>query len=213
MATRGRSAGRSRDWLGAVGFIAPVLVLPLQDRLPAWAFMWVLAVAIFAACKWLTWWNATKHAPLRRSISYLLLWPGMNANEFLDSRVPVKRPLPGAWLNAVARTAIGAVLVWLLARRAPNALAAGWIGMFGLITFLHFGTFCLLALAWQSVGVNAGSIMREPSHARSLGEFWGRPLECRFPSLGKAVDLPSFCASFWSRRCDHGRLPDIGSPA
>lgn len=170
--SRGALGEQSRDWLAGVGFIAPVLVLPLQDKLPAWAFMWVLALAIFAACKWVTWWEAAKRGASLRSISYLLLWPGMNASEFLDANARVKRPPLKEWLNAAARTAFGAVLIWLLARHASNPLAAGWIGMFGLITFLHFGAFRFLSLAWQSAGVDARPIMREPARATSLGEFW-----------------------------------------
>lgn len=183
--TRGCTGEPSRDWFGVVGFVVPLLVLPLQDRLPAWAFMWLLAFAIYGACKWLTWWEARQRAPLRCSLSYLLLWPGMNANEFLNASTRIERPPLGAWLDAAARTAFGAVLIWFVARRASNSLAAGWIGMFGLITFLHFGAFRLLALAWQAIGVNAGPIMREPARATSLGEFWGVRWNAAFRILAK----------------------------
>lgn len=185
IATRRPVAGRWRRWLGAVGFVVPVLVLPLQERLPAWAFMWLLAIAIFMACKWLTWWEAGKRASQIRSIQYLLLWPGMNADEFLAADARVERPTLGVWLNAAARTAFGAVLVWVLARRVSNPVTSGWIGMFGLITFLHFGTFRLLALVWQSVGINAGQIMREPARATSLGEFWGARWNVAFQVLAR----------------------------
>jgi len=179
------TVNQSHHWLGAVGFLAPVLVLPLQDQLPAWAFMWLLSVAIFGACKWLTWWESPNRPASRRSIPYLLLWPGMNADEFMDVSARVKRPPLKAWLTAVARTALGAVLIWLLARHAPNPLAAGWIGMFGLITFLHFGTFRLVALAWQSVGVDAQPIMREPARATSLAEFWSVRWNVAFHALAR----------------------------
>jgi hypothetical protein len=181
----GSTGDQSRRWIGAAGFIAPVLVLPLQDYLPAWAFMWLLAFAIFGACKWLSWWESTNRPALRRSIPYLLLWPGMSADEFLDFRARVERPSLDAWLTALARTAFGAVLLWFVARHASNPMAAGWIGMFGLITFLHFGTFRLLALAWQSAGVDARPIMRDPARATSLAEFWSTRWNVAFNALAR----------------------------
>jgi len=64
----------------------PLLVLPLcaaatRILVPAWAFMWTLAFAIYAGCKWLTWWRVrgrASHAAWR-SAAYLLAWPGMDA--------------------------------------------------------------------------------------------------------------------------------------
>jgi len=64
-----------------------------------------------------------------------------------------------------------------------NALAQGWVGMIGLIFFLHFGSFHLLALFWQQLGVNAKPIMAAPSRSRSLGEFWGRRWNLGFRQL------------------------------
>lgn len=45
--------------------------------------------------------------------------------------------------------------------------------MTGVIFILHFGTFDLLALAWQSLGVTATPLMNSPTASKSLGEFWG----------------------------------------
>jgi alginate O-acetyltransferase complex protein AlgI len=185
METHGVEGKQSRQWLGAAAFLVPMLVLPLQDQLPAWAFMWLLSFTIFGACKWLTWWEATKRVSSHRSIPYLLLWPGMNADEFLDSNARVERPHLDDWLKGIARTAFGAALLWLVARHAPGPLTAGWIGMFGLITFLHFGTFLLLALAWQSVGVNARPLMQDPARATSLTEFWSTRWNVAFNVLAK----------------------------
>lgn len=50
MSTRTMKAARSSPVWGAAGFLAAVLLLPVQDRFPIWAFMWALAFAIFAAC-------------------------------------------------------------------------------------------------------------------------------------------------------------------
>lgn len=55
--------------------------------------------------------------------------------------------------------------------------------MLGLILLLHFGTFDLLALLWQSAGVNAEPIMRSPLSSTSLGELWGRRWNIGFREL------------------------------
>jgi D-alanyl-lipoteichoic acid acyltransferase DltB (MBOAT superfamily) len=52
-----------------------------------------------------------------------------------------------------------------------------------LLLFLHFGTFQLFALIWQSAGVNAKPIMRAPLASMSLGEFWGRRWNTGFREL------------------------------
>jgi alginate O-acetyltransferase complex protein AlgI len=45
--------------------------------------------------------------------------------------------------------------------------------MWGLILLLHFGSFEVVALFWQRLGVNATPIMSSPLRSTSLGEFWG----------------------------------------
>jgi hypothetical protein len=137
--------------------------------------MWTLAVAIFLGCKWLTWWETAislVHVPRARSLAYLFLWPGMDPRPFLDPRRPALSPHGSDWLFAMAKTGLGAALLWGLARRLSVPLAAGWAGMFGLIFLLHFGSFDLLALAWRTAGVPVERIMRMPAAAQSLGEFW-----------------------------------------
>ena len=46
--------------------------------------------------------------------------------------------------------------------------------MLGLILLLHFGTFQIVALLWQGLGVKAEPIMSAPLRSASLGEFWGK---------------------------------------
>jgi D-alanyl-lipoteichoic acid acyltransferase DltB (MBOAT superfamily) len=80
----------------------------------------------------------------------------------------------GQWLFAISKVLAGAALVWFAALGAFDAapLVTGWIGMLGIILFLHFGVFELLALAWQTLGINAKPVMRSPLFAASLAEFW-----------------------------------------
>ena len=150
--------------------------------LPRWALMWLMAGAIFAACKALTWWPLRRRATAARSAGYLLLWPGMDARTFLD---PARKPAPlrgREWLFAAAKTLFGvALLIGAAAATAP--LLRGWIGLVGLIFVLHFGTFHLVSLLWRRAGVQADPIMRAPILARSLGDFWGHRWNLGFHNL------------------------------
>lgn len=151
--------------------------MPDAKVLPAWAFMWSLAAAIFFACKWITWSQAAAplaRVPIARSAAYLFLWPGMDAGAFLLARSPSRVPAAREWLFAAAKALMGAALLWGAARCVPSGrpLLRGWTGMLGLIFLLHFGAFHLAALAWRAAGIPAEPIMRMPIAARSLGEFW-----------------------------------------
>lgn len=149
--------------------------------------MWLLAVAIFAGLKWLTWWQARKqviHARWR-SIAYLLVWPGMDANSFLDGDKCPHRPSARVWFWAIFETALGAICLWIVARLVPHndGLLRGWVGMLGLILLLHFGSFQLLAFFWQRAGVAATPIMAAPLRSHSLSEFWGKRWNLGFRQL------------------------------
>jgi alginate O-acetyltransferase complex protein AlgI len=126
----------------------------------------------------------TPHAGWR-SAAYLLAWPGMDAKSFLDSKVSVARPSLSAWLKAIFTTALGVFLFSSGARILPatQPLLQGFLGMLGVALMLHFGSFRLLALFWQSQGVNAVPIMHVPLFARSLREFWGRRWNVGFRDL------------------------------
>ena len=217
----------------------PAAVLLLRAVVPAWAFMWLLALAIFFACKWLTWRRACRrgsHPPITRSLAYLLAWPGMDARAFLEApnlkhQAPEKSQTPnpesrsvnglsvavespfasqrstlrslrrlgawnleflwslefGVWSFAAAKTLAGAALILVAARRAFNLppLLTGWLGMIGVVLFLHFGSFHLLALAWQRAGVNAQPVMRSPFLATSLAEFWSARWNTAFHVLAQ----------------------------
>jgi alginate O-acetyltransferase complex protein AlgI len=52
-----------------------------------------------------------------------------------------------------------------------------------LILLLHFGSFHLIALFWQTFGINAQPIMSKPLLSKSLGEFWGKRWNLGFRQL------------------------------
>jgi membrane bound O-acyltransferase family protein len=149
--------------------------------------MWILSFAIYFSLKWLTWWRARSRIahPSWRSAAYLLAWPGMDADAFLDAKERVAPPVPSAWLAPTFETILGATLLWVVARSTPQGqpLLRGWVGMVGLILLLHFGTFHLVALVWQSAGVEAEPIMSAPLRSTSLGEFWGKRWNLGFRQL------------------------------
>jgi hypothetical protein len=182
----------TRAWAGRVLAVGlPLIVSGCRDWMRPWVFMWCLSFAIFAGLKWLTWWNArtrVRHARWR-SAAYLLAWPGMDAETFLRESAPPEAQSPREWLWAALKTAIGAALIWLVARAVPAhlPLARGWIGMLGLIFLLHFGSFHLVALFWQRLGVNARPIMLAPIRSTSLAEFWGKRWNLGFRQLSHAL--------------------------
>jgi len=179
---------RGCSWIGWV----PISVLPLtavacRNLLPAWVFMWILSFAIYLSLKWLTWWRArTRSAHSAwRSAAYLLAWPGMDAEAFLDASQRVPPPEPTTWLWAMFEMILGVILLWVVPRSVPQGqpLLRGWAAMLGLILLLHFGTFQIAALLWQSIAVNAKAIMSAPLRSTSLGEFWGKRWNLGFRQL------------------------------
>jgi hypothetical protein len=173
-------------------FALPAATIALRNRLPAWQFMWALSLAIFAGLKWMTWWRAIPcivHTSARslsgRSLAYLFAWPGMDAQTFLSSHRLAVRPPFREWFWAAFKTALGVFLFWALAHQIPAEypLLRGWIGLFGLIFLLHFGSFHLIALFWQAMGVGAEPIMSKPILAKSLSEFWGKRWNLGFRQL------------------------------
>jgi alginate O-acetyltransferase complex protein AlgI len=179
---------RGSLWIGWLPIsVLPGMAVACRGLLPPWAFMWVLSFAIYLSLKWLTWWRArtrTAHSAWR-SAAYLLAWPGMDAEAFLDASQRAPLPAPQGWLWAVFETILGAILLWIVARSLPQGkpLIRGWLGMFGLVLMLHFGTFQIISLLWQSIGVNARPIMSAPLRSTSLGEFWGKGWNLGFRQL------------------------------
>jgi hypothetical protein len=179
---------RGSSWNGWLPIsVLPLMAVACRNLLPPWVFMWILSFTIFISLKWLTWWRARSRSAhsAGRSAAYLLGWPGMDAEAFLYTTQRVPPPAPPTWLWATSETILGATLLWVVARSVPpgEPLLRGWVGMLGLILLLHFGTFKIIALLWQSVGVNAKAIMSAPLRSTSLGEFWGKRWNLGFRQL------------------------------
>ncbi len=174
-ASLGRGVLSAVSWSPLVFLVA--IAAALGRILQPWVFMWLICIAIFAGLKWVTWWKTRARVPHAgwRSVAYLVAWPGMDAEGFLDGRRAGPAPGWRAWLAALLKTATGVALIGLVARRVPSSweLLQGWVGMVGLVLVLHFGVFELVALSWQSVGIEVVPIMDHPLRSTSLGEFWG----------------------------------------
>lgn len=164
--------------------LLPLLPLPLLHHIPPWAFMWLLAFALFLGFKWLTYAtsNATS-APLPTQLLYLGAWPGLAPDEFSRPLPHARRPVGTDWVPPTRLLLIGLALVTLIAPRISHPLARGWAGMIGMILVLHFGSFHLLALAYRTLGFDARPIMLQPLRADSLADFWGRRWNTAFAAL------------------------------
>lgn len=144
-----------------------------------WQLMWLMAFAIYALLKGLTY---IGHPPasLGRRLAYLFFWPGMDARAFLASS--------STYINyrefdfAGFKTMMGAMLL-IIAPSIQPPLLAGWLGMIGLIFTLHFGLFHMLSLFWRSYGMHAEPIMQFPILSTSLSDFWGKRWNLAFRDL------------------------------
>ena len=176
----------STKWLPLIALPSAVLVVGIEW--PAWALMWALAFALYAGFKWLSLADFVGRQPIPswpRLLSYLTLWPGMDADAFFDFQAEVHRPTGGLWLFAIAKISLGFVI--LLGATpiafAMHPLAGGWTAMIGIAFILHFGVIHLLALVWRCAGVNVTPIMRAPILADSVSDFWSRRWNLAFRDL------------------------------
>jgi predicted DCC family thiol-disulfide oxidoreductase YuxK len=200
-----RKSLRWFDWLPLIAL--PAVVAALQERMAAWLSMWAIAGAIFIGCKWLTWRRAMiagSGAGVGRSWAYFFAWPGMGAAEFLaekDSDIK-HSPSRARWFFATAKVICGGVIIWLAAHGAfgTKPLLTGWLGMLGIILFLHFGLFDLLALFWEKLGIKASPVMRHPLAATSLAEFWSTRWNTAFNALAHELAFRPLARKFGVRR-------------
>jgi hypothetical protein len=148
--------------------------------------MWLLAVAIFFGCKFLTWAAAdSSRSTWRRQLAYLLGWPGMNADAFLDSGRRPEPPAVREWFRGVANMLFGALVFWNAQHWMPSSslILLGWAGMVGAVLTLHFGSFQLISCGWRHIGIDARPPMNHPIQSTSVSEFWGRRWNTAFRDL------------------------------
>jgi hypothetical protein len=150
--------------------------------------MWLLAFAIYFACKLLTWSTAAKAGvPAWRQWAYLLAWPGMDARRFFDAdaRDRLSRPPIYEWFAAIFKLILGAIIFWGAQYVLPTGwpIVLGWAGMVGIAMVLHFGLFHLLSCFWRGLGVDARPLMNQPLHSTSVAEFWGSRWNMAFRDL------------------------------
>jgi alginate O-acetyltransferase complex protein AlgI len=174
-------------WLALI--LLPLPALVAKPFLPAWGFMWLMAVAIFFGCKWLTLGIASRRStrvcPFR-AMAYFFAWPGMDATRFLSPNLAALVPRSAMLKTislAVARVLLGTFLLFAIARRTTDPILSGWIGMVGMILILHFGLFAVVSAAWRALRVDAAPIMDAPLRSTSVAEFWGRRWNGAFNDL------------------------------
>lgn len=174
-----------------VGWV-PIVALPAlawfaaPTDLPRWARMWLIAFAMYAGLKWLSWWDARAvRAPVWKHVAYLFTWPGMDARTFLKSSMRCISPTPREWLSAAIKLGCGITLIWSVAPRVgqDNDWLFGWGAMVGLILTLHSGLFHLMSCAWRALGVDARPLMNSPLLATGVSDFWGQRWNIAFRDL------------------------------
>ena len=157
--------------------------------IPAWVYMWLVALGLYAATKWVliaqSWFSLKSNR--RRLIFYVLFWPGMDAHAFCEP-ARVRAPSIHEWLFAAGKTLLGGLLLWLGVPfvRQSHPLVRGWLGMLSIVLMLHFGVFDLISLFWRSRGVDAKPLMRSPLTATSLSRFWALRWNTGFSDLVRA---------------------------
>jgi hypothetical protein len=172
--------------------IAPACVLVFGHDWPDWQRMVGVALAVFFAAKWLSFadflWRVYElkgHSPNpSRVAGYFLFWPGMEPRSFFATATNIVRPRVREWLVAGGTSLAGLGLIAGAARYEGAApFLAGWVGIAGFLLALHFGSFQVMSLVWQTAGVNAAPIMNAPYAATSLADFWGRRWNLAFRDL------------------------------
>ncbi|HZZ72508.1 MAG TPA: membrane bound O-acyl transferase family-domain-containing protein [Pirellulales bacterium] len=173
--------------LAAGGLLLLPASLVFLGELPAWKQMWLVAFTMYACLKGLTWAACplARSVSVRRSLAYLLLWPGMNARAFLNPDLRPARPAAVEWLLGTLHLAIGALVLAAILPRvsAEWILLRGWLGVAGLLLIAHFGLFRLLSVFWRSRGISAEPLMHAPWRSCSLSDFWGRRWNSAFRDL------------------------------
>lgn len=157
----------------------------VANNLPPWMVMWLWAGGLFFSGKIAM---LILHHPriqtLRwRLLAFIILWPGMDLKPWLAKPAEQPEAPPTPMAAALMKLLLGALLLWGVAPHIAMPLAHGWAGMIGLIFLLHFGSFHLLAIFWQRMGIPVVPIMQNPIAATTLTDFWGRRWNRAFRDL------------------------------
>jgi alginate O-acetyltransferase complex protein AlgI len=185
---RSTSLPAAISWLPLVAL--PAAVVAFSQTWQPWVCFWALTASIYGGMKWLTFAECkqARQAPRRDALGYLLFWPGMNADAFLE---PARRARVAAvteWVAAGTKLLLGLGLIAISSRPALAAHPelAGGIGLIGIALSLLFGFFHLLSLQWTRGGFEAPPIMRSPFRAASLAEYWGQRWNLAFRDVAHA---------------------------
>src|SRR4051794_37966677 len=114
--------------------------------------MWAMALVIYASLKLITWrlfvagMAAPPAPPARRSVAYLIGWPGLDAHAFFASHRMAGLTSGREFIAAIGKAAVGAAMIWAFPRAlvAAHPMLAGWCVMVGLVLLLHFGALQLI---------------------------------------------------------------------
>ncbi|HEY6227861.1 MAG TPA: DCC1-like thiol-disulfide oxidoreductase family protein [Verrucomicrobiae bacterium] len=160
--------------------------MALRGALPGWIYMWTVAGALFFAAKWITvakLLSKGAHPGTERLLAYCFLWPGLDAQAFCLERevAPAAARETG---TAISKMAVGAALIWIAGGLTESvSFVAGWLAMIGVVLFLHFGIFALLAQFWRRRGVNARPLMLAPAKTTSISKLWSGRWNTAFTDL------------------------------
>lgn len=167
-------------------FLILPVVIYVKAHVSFWAFMLMLAGSLFFAFKWMSYWRSLHSRPFGlRSWIYLLAWPGMDADTFLNPEIPAQAAYPYEWLSAILKTLSGLILIGISFLPALDSfpLLRGYLGLIALGLFFHFGLFHLLSLFWRSRGIQAEAILQKPLQAKDLRDFWSKRWNLAFHQL------------------------------
>jgi hypothetical protein len=152
--------------------------------IPRWGVMWGLAISIYGVLKGISWiQRKPSSAAAWKHVAYLLGWPGMDVDTFLNVR-RVGRPTVSEWSFAFFKLGCGIGVLFIVPTLNPeSSYIVGWFGMLGIVLTLHFGLFHILSCAWRQLGLAAVPVMNWPIASQSLAEFWGKRWNLAFRDL------------------------------
>ncbi len=162
--------------------------------LPAWAVMWALAAGLFFLFKICILLESNGLSAWPDRACFIFLWPGMDPRPFANGCPPPV--VSHSILPGMALALIGIALIWEVAPLMPHPTLRGWVGMTGLVCFLHFGCFRLLACWWQRRGIPVRPIMANPLAATNLAAFWGKLWNRAFSDFANRMILRPLARRF-----------------